>query len=80
MAWCSPLASKKRERDHLFYLYLADYECGICSILEKKHRMKDCDDGNEYRGGKRGENDDATVLRKLYPPKEPYGEGDEDDI
>lgn len=42
--------------------------------------MKDGDSGDEYRGGKRGNNEGATVPRKLHVSEKSYWRGDEDDI
>jgi hypothetical protein len=59
---------------------MANDERRVCGFLEKEDRMKNSDSSNEYRGGKRGDDEDTTVPMKPHIAEKAYRRGDEDDI
>jgi hypothetical protein len=67
-------------KHEVFYLYMTNDDRYVCGVSEKKDRMKDGDSGDEYRGGKRRDDENATVPTKLHVSEKQDRRCDEDGI
>ena len=52
------------------YLHLAEDRGEVISPMQQEHRVRDGDDGNEYRGPKGGEDEGTSGLGEVYISEE----------